>query len=86
MRLTAKEVSERTGMSYIVASGLLAYLKNVGKATVEKRISGKGRPTLIYAIDQHTVFDFGVASEPAIETDPVEAALARLRQAQSEAA
>jgi response regulator of citrate/malate metabolism len=65
MRLTAKEVSDRTGMSYVVASGFLAYLNTIGKATVEKRIAGKGRPTLIYSVDQHTIFDFGIAQSEA---------------------
>lgn len=71
MRLTAKDVSDRTGMSYVVASGLLTYLKNAGSATViEKRIVGKGRPTLVYELDQHTIIDFGSSK---IETSMVEA-------------
>jgi len=91
MRLTAKDVSDRLGMSYVVASGLLTHLKNAGRATVvEKRIVGKGRPTLVYEVDQHTIFDFGNVTVPVateeVTIDHVAAALGRLREAQSDAA
>lgn len=62
MRLTAKEAAERLGISYVVASGLMTHLEEMGKAkVVEKKFheSGKGKPTRIYEVDQHTVIDFG---------------------------
>jgi predicted ArsR family transcriptional regulator len=97
MRLTAKDVSDRLGMSYVNAAGLLAYLEDVGKAkVVEKRFaaSGRGKPTRVYEVDQHTTIDFGadvsvaqpVVVEDASAEDHVAAALARLKAAQSEAA
>lgn len=69
MRLTAKDVAARTGMSYVVAAGLMAYLEDKGKAVVvEKRFheSGRGKPTRVYEVDQHTMIDFGDAVVPAV--------------------
>jgi predicted ArsR family transcriptional regulator len=62
MKLTAKEAAERLSVSYVIAAGLLSHLEEVGKAkVVEKKFhsSGKGKPTRIYEVDQHTVLDFG---------------------------
>lgn len=121
MKLTAKDVADRTGMSYVVAAGLMSYLEDKGKAVVvEKRFheSGRGKPTRVYEVDQHTMIDFGDAAvevavagkveevapvveveekveveEVAEETvekvetlDHVAKALARLREAQADAA
>jgi len=69
MRLTAKDVASQTGMSYVVAAGLMAYLEDKGKAVVvEKRFheSGRGKPTRVYEVDQHTMIDFGDAVVPAV--------------------
>jgi predicted ArsR family transcriptional regulator len=69
MRLTAKDVAARTGMSYVVAAGFMAYLEDKGKAVVvEKRFheSGRGKPTRVYEVDQHTMIDFGDAVVPAV--------------------
>ena len=74
MRLTAKDVAERTGMSYVVASGFMSWLEDCGLAKVaEKRFasSGRGKPTLVYEVDQHTMIDFGSA---AVEAAAVEVA------------
>lgn len=62
MKLTAKEAAERLGVSYVIAAGIMSHLEDVGKAkVVEKKFhaSGKGKPTRIYEVDQHTVIDFG---------------------------
>lgn len=62
MKLTAKEAAERLGVSYVIAAGILSHLEDVGKAKiVEKKFhsSGKGKPTRVYEVDQHTVIDFG---------------------------
>jgi len=75
MRLTAKDVSDRLGMSYVNAAGLLSYLEDVGKAkVVEKRFaaSGRGKPTRVYEVDQHTTIDFGADVSVA---QPVEVAV-----------
>lgn len=79
MRLTAKDVAARTGMSYVVAAGFMAYLEDTGKAVVvEKRFheSGRGKPTRVYEVDQHTMIDFGDAVVAAVagkveEVEPV---------------
>ena len=74
MRLTAKDVAERTGMSYVVASGFMSWLEDCGLAKVaEKRFasSGRGKPTRVYEVDQHTMIDFGSA---AVEAAAVEVA------------
>jgi predicted ArsR family transcriptional regulator len=77
MRLTAKDVADRLSVSYVIASGLLAYLEDVGKAkVVEKRFhsSGRGKPTRVYEVDQHTTIDFGdVVVEEKVEVTAVEA-------------
>ena len=88
MRLTAKEAAERLGVSYVIAAGIMSHLEDVGKATVvEKKFhsSGKGKPTRVYEVDQHTVLDFGsevvatlpekvevVVEEPVTSTPVVE--------------
>lgn len=75
MRLTAKDVAARTGMSYVVAAGLMAYLEDKGKAVVvEKRFaaSGRGKPTRVYEVDQHTMIDFGDAAVEAAVAGKVE--------------
>jgi predicted ArsR family transcriptional regulator len=62
MKLTAKEAAERLNISYVIAAGLLSHLEEVGKAkVVEKKFhtSGKGKPTRVYEVDQHTVLNFG---------------------------
>lgn len=62
MRLTAKEAADRLGVSYVIAAGIMSHLEDVGKAkVVEKKFhsSGKGKPTRVYEVDQHTVIDFG---------------------------
>lgn len=75
MKLTAKEAAERLGVSYVVAAGIMSHLEDVGKAkVVEKKFhaSGKGKPTRVYEVEQHTVLDFGaevVATLP--ESAPV---------------
>ena len=77
MRLTAKDVADRTGMSYVVASGFMSWLEDCGLAKVaEKRFasSGRGKPTRVYEVDQHTMIDFGSAAVEAVAGEVVEVA------------
>lgn len=73
MRLTAKEAADRLGVSYVIAAGIMSHLEDVGKAkVVEKKFhaSGKGKPTRIYEVDQHTVIDFGAdVAKPEVVTE-----------------
>lgn len=73
MRLTAKEAADRLGVSYVIAAGIMSHLEEVGKAkVVEKKFhsSGKGKPTRIYEVDQHTVIDFGAdVAKPEVVTE-----------------
>ena len=73
MRLTAKEAADRLGVSYVIAAGIMSHLEDVGKAkVVEKKFhaSGKGKPTRIYEVDQHTVIDFGEdVAKPEVVTE-----------------
>lgn len=75
MKLTAKEAAERLGVSYVIAAGIMSHLEEVGKAkVVEKKFhaSGKGKPTRIYEVDQHTVIDFGEdVAKPEVVTETV---------------
>lgn len=62
MKLTAKQAAERLNISYVVASGLMSHLEDVGKAKVVEKIfhsSGKGKPTRVYEVDQNVVLSFG---------------------------
>ena len=62
MRLTAKQAAERLNISYVVASGLMSHLEDVGKAKVAEKIfhsSGKGKPTRVYEFDNNVVLNFG---------------------------
>lgn len=62
MRLTSKQAAERLNISYVVASGLMSHLEDVGKAKVVEKIfhvSGKGKPTRVYEVDNNVVLNFG---------------------------
>ena len=62
MRLTAKQAAERLNISYVVASGLMSHLEDVGKATVVEKVfhvSGKGKPTRVYEVENNVVLNFG---------------------------
>lgn len=66
MLLTSKDVADKLGISYVVASGLMTYLEQTGKISVaEKRLatSGRGKPTKIYKVDQFVTIDFGFSLE-----------------------
>lgn len=80
-RLDTKQVSERLGVSYVVAAGLVKHLVDSGLATlVEKRKSekteknpaGLGKPTRIYEIAETVTLSFAeretaVVDEPTTE-------------------
>lgn len=62
MRLTAKQAAERLNLSYVVASGLMSHLEDVGKAKIVEKIfhaSGKGKPTRVYEVESNVVISFG---------------------------
>lgn len=62
MKLTAKQAAERLNISYVVASGLMSHLEDVGKAKIVEKIfhsSGKGKPTRVYEVEQNVVISFG---------------------------
>jgi hypothetical protein len=62
MKLTAKQAAERLNISYVVASGLMSHLEDVGKAKIVEKIfhsSGKGKPTRVYDVEQNVVISFG---------------------------
>jgi hypothetical protein len=62
MRLTAKQAADRLNISYVVASGLMSHLEDVGKAKVAEKVfhvSGKGKPTRVYEVDNNVVLNFG---------------------------
>jgi len=62
MKLTAKQAAERLNVSYVVASGLMTHLDEVGKAKIVEKIfheSGKGKPTRVYEVEQNVVINFG---------------------------
>lgn len=72
MNLTARQVAEKLGLSYVVASGLMTYLESIGQVkVVEKRFApnGKGKPTKIYEIGNNVVIGFEDAKS---ETTTVE--------------
>jgi len=75
MRITAKEAADRLRVSYVVAAGIMAHLEDTGAAkVVEKKFhaSGKGKPTRVYEVEQHTVLNFGdVAAAAAPVVEPV---------------
>lgn len=89
MRLTAKDVAERLGVSYVVASGILSHLEKTGKIKVaDKRfhVSGKGKPTRVYEMDREVVIDFGdeLVAEKVVEADKrVEAVATTVHEAVS---
>jgi len=79
MRITAKEAADRLRVSYVVAAGIMAHLEETGAAkVVEKKFhaSGKGKPTRVYEVEQHTVLNFGdvaaAAAAPVVEPVVVE--------------
>lgn len=62
MRLTAKQAAERLDISYVVASGLMSHLEDVGKAKIVEKVfhsSGKGKPTRVYEVENNVVLNFG---------------------------
>lgn len=77
MRLTAKQAAERLNISYVVASGLMSHLEDVGKAKIVEKIfhaSGKGKPTRVYEVDNNVVLNFGEdVLQPSVveDTTPV---------------
>lgn len=95
MKVTARQVADRLGIQYVVASGLLSHLEDVGKAVVvEKRFheSGRGKPTRVYEVDQNVVVNLGedtaqvdAVVEPAVEP-AVEAAVEAAVESVPEAA
>jgi|688.fasta_scaffold06007_25 hypothetical protein len=85
MRLTAKQAAERLNISYVVASGLMSHLEDVGKATVVEKVfhaSGKGKPTRVYEVENNVVLNFG---EDILQTSVVESeAVAEKQEVQVE--
>jgi len=75
MRLTAKQAADRLNISYVVASGLMSHLEDVGKAKVVEKVfhvSGKGKPTRVYEVDNNVVLNFGDdILQPAVVEDAV---------------
>lgn len=75
MRLTAKQAADRLNISYVVASGLMSHLEDVGKAKVAEKVfhvSGKGKPTRVYEVDNNVVLNFGDdILQPAVVEDAV---------------
>ena len=72
MKVTAREAAIRLNVSYVAAAALLSHLEEVGKATVvEKRfhLSGKGKPTRVYEVEQNVALDFG--AQDAVMPVPV---------------
>ena len=73
MRLTAKQAADRLNISYVVASGLMSHLEDVGKAKVVEKVfhvSGKGKPTRVYEVDNNVVLNFGEdILQPAVVED-----------------
>lgn len=69
MKLTALEVADRLGISYVVASGLMSYLEDAGTVkVVEKKFhsSGRGKPTRIYEVDDTVAIDFRATTDVAV--------------------
>ena len=71
VRVTARQIAERLDISYVIASGLISYLEDVGKAVIVDKIvhpSGRGKPTRVYEVDSNVTIDFGeVAVVPKTE-------------------
>lgn len=74
-KVSCKMVADRLGVSYVVASGLVAHLVKAGKAVVVDKVfheSGKGKPTRFYEIEDNVSLDLsgvGVVEvvEPVVE-------------------
>lgn len=65
-KLNCKQVADRLGVSYVVASGLVAHLVKAGKATVVEKVfheSGKGKPTRVYEIEDNVTLDLSSVVE-----------------------
>lgn len=82
-RLDTKQVSERLGVSYVVAAGLVKHLVDSGLATlVEKRKSekteknpaGLGKPTRIYEIAETVTLSFAERETAAVVDEPADVA------------
>ena len=75
MRLTAKQAAERLNLSYVVASGLMSHLEDVGKAKIVEKVfhaSGKGKPTRVYEVESNVVISFGEdILQPSVVEDAV---------------
>lgn len=86
-KLNCKQVSERLGVSYVVAAGLVKYLVGAGKATLVEKVShesGKGKPVRFYEIAEDVSLDLSVkaAAEVAVADEvEVEAAAADVAEA-----
>ena len=75
MRLTAKQAAERLNLSYVVASGLMSHLEDVGKAKIVEKVfhaSGKCKPTRVYEVESNVVISFGEdILQPSVVEDAV---------------
>jgi predicted ArsR family transcriptional regulator len=56
VRTTAAEFASKMGISYVISSGLLSYLEDIGSAQVvekQRHSSGRGKPTRVYELDEN---------------------------------
>lgn len=80
-RMSAKDVAEKLGVNYVVASGLVTLLNEQGKAPLLDKVfheSGRGKPTRFYDIPETVTISF--ADSPAKPAEapadvPVDAAV-----------
>ena len=83
-KLNCKQVSERLGVSYVVAAGLVKYLVGAGKAVLVEKVaheSGKGKPVRFYEIAEDVALDLSVKAEAVTVSDEVEAVAADVAEA-----
>lgn len=82
-RITAKSLcAANKNIDQVTASGLLGYLRKIGKATEVgkiKKAGTRGRATVVFEVDEETVLDFSKAEVdcstdfiPSTVTVPVE--------------
>lgn len=65
VRTTASQLAEKLSISYVIASGLLSFLEQSGKAVVVDKIkhsSGRGKPTRLYELDKNLTIDLSCLS------------------------
>lgn len=62
MKLTAKELSDRLGVDYVVVSSVLRFLVQKGYAAEvgsQKSPSGKGKPSIVYEVPESVTLNLG---------------------------